>query len=131
MRRFLPFLLLSACSPQVDQPVEQGSSLYAGAGRDRLCIAGDRAGFIAYGPGDTNCSAKGKVERGEVRLTFIPTGDQDCRIEAATDGVSLRLGPRSETCAYYCGPGADYSGRAFTRQANASPAVDFAGDPLC
>ena len=130
MRLLLALLLLAGCSQQADPP-SADLRAYAGEGRDRLCIAGERAGFIAYGAGDANCSAKGRLERAPGTLTFIPAGDEDCRIALTEAGDSLRLGPRSESCAYYCGPGADFSGRSFTPQANASPAVDFAGDPLC
>ena len=39
-------------------------ALSPGEGRDRLCIAGEagnyRAGLIAYGQGDVNCSASGR-----------------------------------------------------------------------
>ena len=131
MRRLLPFLLLLAgCSQQPDEaPTER--RLYAGEGRDRLCIAGERGGFIAYGPGNSNCSVRGRIERSAAGMSIVPAGDEDCRIPVTEQGQSLRLGRRSSSCAYYCGPGADYSGRTFTTDAAASPAVDFAGDPLC
>ena len=133
MRLILPILFLAACSqqPAAEPEPELELELYAGQGRDRLCISGDRAGFISYGDGDANCSAKSRVERSGNRLTVIPAGDVNCRIDATLAGDAIRLGPRSAACAYYCGPDADYSGRAFIRQDGASPAVDFAGDPLC
>jgi hypothetical protein len=130
MRILAIALLLAACSPEAtDPPADR--MLYAGAGRDRLCIAGERSGFIVYGEGDANCSARGRVERAGDRLVLIPDGDSDCRIEAKLDGDSLVLGVRAGACAYYCGPGADYAGRGLSKDMSATPAVDFAGDPLC
>lgn len=129
--RLLPLaLLLAACSPQAsDQPPER--SLYAGEGRDRLCLAGNRAGFIVYGKGDANCSARGRLERQGGIGSFVPDGDDDCRIALSFAGETVKFGPGQAACAYYCGPGADFAGKGFTRGYSASPAVDFAGDPLC
>ena len=131
MRILALVLLLSACSPEASEgPVER--SLYAGGGRDRLCRAGDRVGFITYGEGDANCSVRGRLDRaGEHLLTIVPDGDQDCRIELYEQGGSLRLGKVAAACAYYCGPGASFEGRAFAENASASAVTDFAGDPLC
>jgi len=132
MRRFFPslLLLLAACSPEAAKPpVER--LLYAGEGRDRLCLAGERGGFIVYGEGDANCSTRGPVERTGNRLVLTPEGDPDCRIEAKLDGDRLTLGVRAEACAYHCGPGANFAGKGLTKNLSASPAVDFAGDPLC
>ena len=50
---------------------------------------------------------------------------------ALITGASSGIGEAAADCAYYCGPGASISGKAFTENASASPAVDFAGDPLC
>ncbi len=130
--RALPLvLLLSACSSQVpEEPA--GHALYAGDGRDRLCRAGERVGFITYGEGDANCSVRGRAVRaGEQIRAIIPDGDGDCRIELQTQGETLRLGKVAPACAYYCGPGASFEGKTFTENASASPAADFAGDPLC
>ena len=131
MRAFPLILLLAACSPEApERPVEP--SLYAGEGRDRLCRAGDRIGFITYGEDDANCSVRGRVNRaGEHLLSIVPSGDEDCRIELHEEGSSVRLGKRAAACAYYCGPDVSFEGRTFTESASASPAVDFAGDPLC
>ena len=123
------FLLAAGCSPDVPAPPAE-RQLYA-EGRDRLCLAGERGGLIVYGEGDANCSARGRVERSGDRLVLVPDGDPDCRMEAKLEGDRLALGARAKACAYYCGPGADYAGRALTKNASASPAVDFAGDPLC
>ena len=131
--RWLPsvLLLLSACSPEATQPPAE-RLLYSGAGRDRLCIAGQRGGLIIYGKDDANCSVRGQVRRaGDHSLVLTPAGDGDCRIELVEQAGGIRLGKRAGACDYYCGPGADYSGKVLTTNAAASPAVDFAGDPLC
>ena len=131
MRLVLPaFLLLAACSGGTPQsPPER--VLYDGEGRDRLCLAGERAGLIAYGEGDANCSVRGRVEKTGEQLTIIPDGDEDCRIDARQQGETIRIRSLSAACNYYCGPGASFDGKAFAKNAAASPAVDFAGDPLC
>ena len=124
-------LLLAACSQEAPKPKSE-ALLYAGEGRDRLCLSGNRAGLIAYGAGDANCSVRGRVDRaGEQLLTIIPDGDQECRIEVMAQAGSVRFGKVSPACAYYCGPGASLEGKAFGENPSASPAVDFAGDPLC
>ena len=130
MRFLLSVLLLAACAPEAAEPPAE-RLLYAGEGRDRLCVAGQRGGFITYGDGDANCSARGRIERSGDRLALLPDGDSECRIEAKLDGDRLGLGARSAACAYYCGPGADYTGKGLAVSTSASPAVDFAGDPLC
>lgn len=130
MRILAVALLLTACSQQAAEPPAE-HLLYAGEGRNRLCVTGQRGGLIIYGKGNANCSARGRVERSGDRLVLLPEGDSDCRIEASLNGDSLRLGARSAACAYYCGPGADFSGKGLMKSASASPAVDFAGDPLC
>ena len=57
-------MLLAACSQQPADPSFTPGT-FAGEGRDRLCIAGEagnyRAGLIAYGQGDINCSASGRT----------------------------------------------------------------------
>ena len=131
MRMIALVLLLAACSPQApDKPAAQVT--YAGAGRDRLCLKGDRVGFITYGQGGMNCSAQGRIGRtGEHSLAIVPIGDGDCRIPAEEKGDTITLGKTTAACAYYCGPDATFVGRTFTKAASTSPAVDFAGDPLC
>ena len=106
MRVLALVLSLAACSPQAPKPATE-HLLYAGEGRDRLCLAGQRGGFITYGDGDANCSARGRVERTGDRLLLIPVGDSDCRIEASVTGDRLTLGARTAACTYYCGPGAN------------------------
>jgi len=130
MRAIVLVLLLAACSPQGPQePAAQVT--YASEGRDRLCLKGERAGFITYAEGAANCSVRGRVSRTGDHLTITPEGDQDCRIPADEEGDIIRLGKAAGTCDYYCGPGASFADKAFTRAESASGAVDFAGDPLC
>ena len=129
--RFWPvFLLLAACSPEPPPPTPE-RAIYAGQGRDRLCVEGDRAGFVTYGAGEANCSARGRIERAGATASFRPDGDEDCRIAVTISGDRASLGPGQPSCSYYCGPGATFGGKSFSRDASASPAVDFAGDPLC
>ena len=130
MRILLIALLIAACSPKAPKPPAD-KLLFAAAERDRLCVAGERGGLIVYGEGEANCSARGRIERSGDRLVLFPDADSDCRIEAKVMGDRLLLGTRSEACAYYCGPGADYGGKSMTKSQSDSPAVDFAGDPLC
>jgi hypothetical protein len=126
MRILALVLLLAACSEEgADKPPDR--LLYAGQGRDRLCIVADRVGFIAFGQGDSNCSARGRL----TNSTIIPDGDPDCRIPIERQADTIRFGRPAAACSYYCGPGGDFAGRAFSRAPSASPAVDFAGDPLC
>lgn len=131
MRWFPIILLLSACTQESPQKTRE-TALYAGKGRDRLCIKGDRIGFITYGAGNVNCSVRGHVGRsGEHLLSIVPDGDPDCSIKAAQDAESIRLGKLDQACAYYCGPNASFDGKVFAKTPSASPAVDLAGDPLC
>lgn len=141
MRSFylLPLALLAACRQEPDQPAQAPAEsreavvTYAGAGRDRLCLdeGRGRIGFITYGQGDMNCSVRGAVVRSGDRLSIAPDGDESCRVDATVDGERLALGPVSTSCGYYCGAGASFAGKAFTRSSPGSPAEDFAGDPLC
>lgn len=135
MRPIIPlFLLLAACSQEPSQPT-LATGNFAGEGRDRLCIAGEpgnyRAGLIAYGEGDINCSAAGAVEGSGANLTLVPKGEGDCRIPLTIDGNSVRVGQAPAACSYYCGPGAAMAGKAFNRADMGAEAVDLAGDPLC
>ena len=119
MRILALFLLLAGCSPEAPEPPTE-RLLYAGEGRDRLCIAGNRGGFIIYGEGNANCSARGRIEQSAGRLVLTPDGDADCRIEAKLSGDRLAVGTRSAACAFYCGPGADYSGKGLAMNASAT-----------
>ena len=129
----LPFLvlLLAACSPETSQEPPTKERLYAGEGRDRLCIKGSRAGFIAFGAGDANCTSRGRLERSGTDAMLLPDGDEDCRVPLQLTDERVTLAAAPAACSYYCGPGASFQGRAFTRSNSASPAIDFGGDPLC
>ena len=135
MRRFVPFaLLLSACSQEPSQP-QLAAGTFAGEGRDRLCIAKEpgayRAGLIAYGDGDMNCSASGRLEQADGQWTLVPRGEGECRIPLQIEGNSVRIGQPPAACDYYCGPGAKLAGKAYNRSDMGAKAVDLAGDPLC
>ena len=136
MRPILLFpLLLAACSQQPAEPSLQ-TGMFAGAGRDRLCIAGEaggyRAGLIAYAAaGDANCSAGGRLERAAGGWALVPRGEGECRIPLAIDGNIVRVGQVPAACSYYCGPGAALEGKSYARADMGAKAVDLAGDPLC
>lgn len=132
MLRTLPILLvLAACSP--DQPTRTAETW--ANGRDGLCLAGEgdalRAGLIAYGNRNANCSLAGSAAREGDRLVITPRGEGACRVEIVLKGDTAVIGSRSAACAYYCGPGADYSGRKMKRSDAGRKVVDLAGDPLC
>jgi len=135
MRTIIPVaLLLTACSQQsAEPPIPTGT--FAGQGRDRLCIAGEggnrRGGLIAFGQGDTNCSASGLVTAEGGQYVLIPRGEGECRIPLEIEGNVVRVGRPPAACAYYCGPGVEMAGRAYTRADMGARAVDLAGDALC
>ncbi|RST31871.1 hypothetical protein HMF7854_14260 [Sphingomonas ginkgonis] len=134
MRRLalLLALLLPSCSAKEAAAPKAEQALYAGQGRDRLCLSGERAGLITYGAGDLNCSVSGTASRQGDRLVLVPTGDPACRIEASVAGSTLTLGARSPSCSFYCAPGADWAGKRFIRSpGQPAEARDLAGDPLC
>jgi hypothetical protein len=133
-------LLLSACRQEEDaaanQPTGQADSprfdVYQAGGRDRLCIGKGRAAFIVYAEqGDSNCSVSGAVERSGSQITIRPDGDTSCTITAVDNGTSLRLGPLTPACAYYCGPNASFAERTFDAMPGSQPVTDLAGEPLC
>ena len=126
--------LLAACSQEAAQP-SLATGTFAGEGRDRLCIAGDpgayRAGLIAYGEGNANCSAAGRLEQSGATWVLVPQGEGDCRIPLEINGNIARIGRPPAACSYYCGPGASLAGKAYNRADMGAKATDFAGDPLC
>lgn len=130
----LALLLLAGCGEAGEVAPAQGASaqtlVFAGAGRDRLCLAPDGAsGFVSFAAsGDSNCAVRGRLaEGGPLR----PNGDERCAIPLTRDGDRVTLGGAGPECAYYCGPGASFAGKTFVRMDNPSPATDLAGDPLC
>jgi hypothetical protein len=130
----LPLLSLAGCSP--GSPAGPPPGLLAGAGKDRLCIAGAgegaRAGVIAYAAdGAANCSLSGTLQSRDGHLTLTPKGEGACQIPLTLAGDQIRIGNVPASCSYYCGPGATIGGKRFTRDAKATPAVDLAGDALC
>jgi hypothetical protein len=135
MRTIIPMaLLLVACSQQGENPsIPTGT--YAGQGRDRLCIAGEvggyRAGLIAYGPGNMNCSAAGRLEPVGAEWALIPKGEGPCRIPIEIQGKMVTIGQPPAACDYYCGPGADLAGRIYNKADMGTKVVDLSGDPLC
>jgi len=135
MRMIIPVaLLVAACSQQAENPsILTGT--YAGQGRDRLCIAGEagnyRGGLIAFGKGDVNCSASGRVMVEGGQYILVPRGEGECRIPLIIEGNVVRIGRPPAACAYYCGPGADMAGRSYNRADMGAQAVDLAGDPFC
>jgi len=127
-------LVLAACSQQPTEP-SLTIGTFAGNDRDRLCIAGDpgnyRGGLIAFGEGDVNCSASGRIEAQDGRLALVPRGEGDCRIPLTIEGNIVRVGEVPAACSYYCGPGASMAGKSYNRADMGATAVDLAGDPLC
>jgi hypothetical protein len=135
MRTIIPIaLLLAACSQQAENS-QIPTGTYAGQGRDRLCIAGEagnyRAGLIAFGKGDINCSASGRLEAEGGKYELVPRGEGDCRIPLEIEGNLVRVGQVQAACSYYCGPGAQMAGKTYGRADMGAKAVDLAGDPLC
>ena len=90
-----------------------------------------RARVIAYGEGDVNCSASGRIEIRGDQLALVPRGEGDCRIPLTIGGNTVRIGELPAACAYYCGPGVTMAGKSYNRADMGAAAVDVAGDPLC
>lgn len=131
----LSILLLAGCTKPED-PGDALVGVYRGAGRDALCMAREgaalRAGLITYGTGATNCSLAGAAEVRENTLVVRPRGDSECSVEVRVANGVATVGARSQSCAYYCGPGADFAGRVLRKAPDAALKVtDLAGDPLC
>jgi len=135
MRTIIPFVLLLAACSQEAAPPSIPTGEFAGEARDRLCIAGTpgayRAGIIAYGEGNVNCSAAGRLERTGGNLALVPKGEGECRIPLEVQGNVVRIGQVPAACSYYCGPGASLAGKSFTPSDMGAKAADLAGDPLC
>ena len=131
---FVLLSLLAACSQEPSQP-SLTTGTFAGDGRDRLCIAGEpgtyRAGLIAYGQGNANCSAAGRLEKAASGWALVPRGEGDCRIPVEIDTNVVRIGEPPAAWSYYCGPGASLAAKTYNRADMGAKVVDFAGDPLC
>lgn len=131
---YLAILMLAACSEGPDTGAAWVGT-YRGQEQDALCVAREgealKAGFVTYGPGNVNCSISGRAEIRGGALMVVPRGDSDCSIEVLIANGVVSLGTRSQACAYYCGPGADYSGRELLKAPDATKVTDFGGDPLC
>ena len=127
-------MALAACGrSQPDAPAAPvPAEVWQAGSRDRLCLKGNRAGFIVYGEGNSNCSARGRAVRSDAQASITPDGDNRCTFIVAVTGdtVTLRAGS-GEGCAYYCGPGAAIGDLKLTRAPAATPATDLAGDALC
>ena len=135
MRLILPLiLLLPSCTQQPSDP-SLATGTFVGQGRDRLCIAGEpgnyRGGLIAYGEGDVNCSASGRIDVQNGKFALVPRGEGACRVPLEIQGNTVRIGELPAACAYYCGPGADLAGKSYNRANMGAQATDLAGDPLC
>lgn len=135
-------LLLAACGG-ADEPTngivaapeasQAAYASFAAAGRDRLCIAeqGGKASFVTYAEGtDANCLVRGSWSPGGPQA-IKPDGDPSCSIIFNKDQQEIRLVAGGPGCAYYCGPGASFAGKTFTRMAKPEPVSDIVGDPLC
>jgi len=136
MRYLLPcFIILASCSQGEAPAPSIATGSFAGEGRDRLCIAGEagnyRGGLIAFGEGDVNCSASGKIEAQNGKFSLVPRGEGGCRIPISVEGDTVRIGEVPAACSYYCGPGASMAGKSFNRAGSGTTATDLAGDPLC
>ena len=134
--RLVALILLASCegpSEPGQQPAD-GMQVFR-SDRDGLCLMGDgealRAGLVTYGARNSNCSVSGTASRSGDSLVIAPTGDDRCRVEVRIEGDTAVVGERSDRCAYYCGPAADYSGKVLRRSDDGDPVSDFAGDPLC
>ena len=131
----LAALLLAGCSDVAD-PGDALVGIYRGQERDALCIAregeGLKAGLIAYGDGDMNCSLSGPAQVRGNALVIAPRGDSECLVEISIANGVATAGQRTAACAYYCGPSANFAGRNLSKSPDASTKMtDFAGDPLC
>ena len=126
-------LAIAACDrapPPPEAPVE--AEVWQANARDRLCLKGNRAGFIVYGLGNANCSARGRAVRSDDQASLVPDGESRCVFVVELDGGSATLRPGSGGgCGYYCAPGAAIGATAWTRAPAGASATDLAGEPLC
>ena len=144
--------LLAACRQEPErEPTAQAKSgtpaaaaviaVMAGPGRDRLCTRtpgpgeGEQrqvAGLVTYAEnGDANCLVRGSVAASIRGNEIIPNGDERCRITLVEEGADRVRIEDNGQCAYYCGPGATFAGKTFSRMDTPQAVTDIAGDPLC
>jgi hypothetical protein len=119
--------------PEAQQESAAAVTVYAGNGRDRLCLAeqGGTASFITFAAsGDTNCTVRGSWPASGPQA-IKPNEDRSCTILFNKDGQSVRLLSGGPGCAYYCGPGASFEAKTFVRMDKPDRVADLAGDPLC
>ena len=131
-------LLLTACGreeagsnqagPTAQNVPQPDTVVFVAGPRDRLCLKNGQAAVITYAAaGSANCTLRGTVTDGRIH----PEGDTACTVPLTRAGDRATLGSSSPSCAYYCGPGASFAGKSFTRLPTPEPVTDFAGDPLC
>ncbi len=112
----------------------------AGAPPGQLCITEQgraaRFGLVTRRDGRPGCSGAGAATRTGTTLRLVMDGDSPCAIEARLDGGRVTF-PASlpRGCSYYCAPGVQAGGIAFTKTGGAREdairARDIVGDPLC
>lgn len=120
------------------------TGLYEGPGegerRSRMCVVSEGSGAASFGlvvetPAGS-CSGAGNAMRTGDLLRLTMTGDEQCTIEAALDGTSVKFpGSVPDACAYYCATSATLAGVAFEKTGgtaqDARRATDLVGEPLC
>jgi len=127
-------------------PVVQTATLiglYEGAPalrRNQMCMI-ERSGrtsfaMVVWGAGERSCSGSGRAVRQGDRLLLTMEGESSCILDARISGGRVILpGLVPQSCAYYCGEGAQLGGATFDKtggtQGDALRATDLAGDPLC
>jgi hypothetical protein len=139
MRQLLALIALvavAACDRIPDN--SQLAGIYAGQGRDGLCIVAPLGseklgvGIVTYGVGNNNCTLTGELRSADDKVTVYADHDDACHFELRQANGALIL-PQEipAACSYYCGPGASLAGKRFEKREAASVPKDFGGDPLC
>ncbi|WP_265571219.1 hypothetical protein [Sphingomicrobium nitratireducens] len=129
-------LALASCGGESEEArtAGLGPGLWTDETRGGLCVdEGGEAAFILYAEtGNANCMAEGRIEVDGEGMTFLPRGDEQCRIPILAEGETLRFGDSGEACAYYCGSDVELGGQTVMRsEARPGTLTDVAGDPLC
>ena len=130
-----------AAKPTVD--TSRLAGLYegkAGVQVNQICMVGkesDRASFgiVTWGDNLSSCSGSGSAVRQGTSLRLEMKGDQPCAIEARIEGGRISLPDKvPQSCAYYCGGGAQLAGvldKKGDGEKEALKALDLVGEPLC